>query len=309
MSNVQVETFYEADTGTCQHVVWDPSTSAAMLVDTVLDFDPAGGSTKTDSADKLIAFVKEKNLRVEYILETHAHADHLSAAPYLKEQLGSDIKIGIGKNITTVQGVFKAVYGFDDEQCPGDGSQFDVLFAEGDKFSLGSLEFEVWSTPGHTPACVSYVRPGDAAFVGDTIFMPDQGTARCDFPLGSSKTLWNSIQRLLSMPPETRILTCHDYGPGGREPQWETTVAAELEKNIHVKAGTEEAQFVAWRSERDAQLKPPRLIIPSVQTNINAGRFPSADSEGRVFLKTPINSEFAGKPEGKNGVVNMPGKL
>lgn len=304
MAKAQVKTFYELETGTCQHVVWCGETRKAALVDTVLDYSPADGSTKVESAQELLDFVAEEKLDVEYILETHAHADHISAAPYLKKALGGTAKIGIGAAITKVQGVFKVIYDLDDEACPPDGSQFDVLFKEGDELVLGNLRFTIWHTPGHTPACIAYVIPGDLVFTGDTMFMPDQGTARCDFPEGSSEHLWESVQKLLTLPDETRVLTCHDYGPGGRAPAWESTIADEKEKNIHVKSGTEREQFVQWRSERDATLSAPRLIIPSVQTNINAGYFPKS-ADGKVFLRNPINALVPPKDGAETGVVML----
>jgi glyoxylase-like metal-dependent hydrolase (beta-lactamase superfamily II) len=300
----QTKTFYEVDTGTCQHVVWCPNTKKAAIIDSVLDFTPNDGATKPEAADEILDFVKEEGLDVVYVLETHAHADHITAAPYLKEKLGGSAKIGIGANITKVQGVFKTIYDLDDDTCKGDGSQFDVLFKEGDELAIGDLKFTVWHTPGHTPACVSYVISGDVIFTGDTIFLPDQGTARCDFPEGSVDDLWTSISRILALPGDTRLLTCHDYGPGGRAPAWETTVKDETDKNIHVKAGTERDQFVKWRNERDATLSAPRLIIPSVQANINAGYFP-VDANGKTFLKTPVNTFAPPKDGADTGVRSL----
>jgi glyoxylase-like metal-dependent hydrolase (beta-lactamase superfamily II) len=287
----QVTTFFDEATFTATHVVVEPDGSHAAIVDSVLDFDPKSGRTSTASADEVLAFVAKNGLTVDWILETHAHADHLTAAPYLKEKLGAKIgpKIGIGDHITVVQETFKGVFNTGDA-FRTDGSQFDHMFKDGETFSVGALEISVMHTPGHTPACVSYLA-GDAVFVGDTLFMPDYGTARCDFPGGDAATLYKSIHKILSLPPETRIFLCHDYkAPPERDDYvWETTVAAERAGNIHVHEGVSEAEFVKMRSERDATLDMPVLILPSVQVNMRAGQFPPAEDNGVSYLKLPLN--------------------
>ncbi len=281
-----VTTFFDETTFTASYVVRDPEGRAAAIIDSVLDFDPASGRTRTDSADKIIAFVKENDLDVQWVLETHVHADHLSAAPYLQEKLGG--KIGIGANITVVQDTFGKVFN-EGTEFQRDGSQFDALFTEGDSFHIGQLRGDVLHTPGHTPACMTYVI-GDAAFVGDTLFMPDFGTARCDFPGGSSETMFKSIQRILALPDETRIFVGHDYKAPGREDfAWETTVGEQKALNIHVGEGKPIEDFVAMRDARDATLGMPRLILPSLQVNMRAGEMPPPDEQGNVFLKIPIN--------------------
>jgi glyoxylase-like metal-dependent hydrolase (beta-lactamase superfamily II) len=283
-----VTSFFDEATFTATHVVVEPDGSHAAIIDSVLDFDPKSGRTSTTSADELLAFVEKNGLTVDWILETHAHADHLTAAPYLKEKLGA--KVGIGDHITTVQETFKGVFNTGDE-FRTDGSQFDHMFKDGEKFSVGALEFEVMHTPGHTPACVSYL-VGDAVFVGDTLFMPDYGTARCDFPGGDAATLYKSIHRILSLPAETRIFLCHDYKAPPKRDEYvtQTTVAAEREGNIHVHEGVSEAEFVKMRSERDATLDMPVLILPSVQVNMRAGAFPPAEANGVSYLKLPLNA-------------------
>lgn len=284
--NPTVQAFFDPATWTVSYVVYEQPGSAAAIVDSVLDYDPKSGRTRTTSADRLIAFVREQNLTVEWILETHAHADHLSAAPYLKKQIGG--KIAIGGDIKTVQEVFKRVFHLE----PGfrtDGSQFDHLFADGETFAIGNLQAQAIATPGHTPACMAY-QIGDAVFVGDTLFMPDVGTARCDFPGGSAPTLYRSIRKLLALPPETRLFMCHDYPPAGREPTWETTVAAQRANNIHVRDGIAEQDFVAMRTKRDATLEMPVLILPSVQVNIRAGDMPPPEANGVSYLKIPVNA-------------------
>jgi glyoxylase-like metal-dependent hydrolase (beta-lactamase superfamily II) len=287
----QVTTFFDEATFTATHVVVEPDGSHAAIVDSVLDFDPKSGRTSTASADEVLAFVAKNGLTVDWILETHAHADHLTAAPYLKEKLGAKIgpKIGIGDHITVVQETFKGVFNTGDA-FRTDGSQFDHMFKDGETFSVGALEISVMHTPGHTPACVSYLA-GDAVFVGDTLFMPDYGTARCDFPGGDAATLYKSIHKILSLPPETRVFLCHDYkAPPERDDYvWETTVAAERAGNIHVHEGVSEAEFVKMRSERDATLDMPVLILPSVQVNMRAGQFPPAEDNGVSYLKLPLN--------------------
>ncbi len=282
-----VTAFFDEPTNTVSYVVREPDGSACAIVDSVLDLDYAAGRTATASADAIIAHVRAHGLRVEWLLETHVHADHLSAAPYLQRALGG--KIGIGENITVVQGIFGKVFNAGTE-FERDGSQFDRLFREQDRFGIGALSGQVLHTPGHTPACLTYVI-GDAAFVGDTLFMPDYGTARCDFPGGSAETMWDSIQKVLSLPDETRIFLCHDYkAPGRDDYRWETTVAEEKAHNVHVGAGITREQFVKMRTERDATLDMPRLIIPSIQVNMRAGQMPPAEDNGTVYLKVPLNT-------------------
>ncbi|MEM9196973.1 MAG: MBL fold metallo-hydrolase [Pseudomonadota bacterium] len=282
----EVTAFFDEPTNTVSYVVRDPAGSACAIIDSVLDFDQAAGRTSTASADAMIAHVRAQDLTVEWLLETHVHADHLSAAPYLQRELGG--KIGIGENIAVVQETFGKVFNAGTE-FERDGSQFDQLFREQDRFSIGGLVAHVLHTPGHTPACMTYVI-GDAAFVGDTLFMPDFGTARCDFPGGSAAELWESIQRVLSLPDETRLFMCHDYkAPGRSEYAWETTVAEEKTRNVHI-AGRSKDEFVAMRTERDAKLGMPRLIIPSIQVNMRAGKMPPADENGTTYLKVPLNT-------------------
>ncbi|MCB2097173.1 MAG: MBL fold metallo-hydrolase [Parvularculaceae bacterium] len=281
-----VKTFFDEPTFTASHVVSDPASKKAAIVDSVLDFDPASGKTSTESADKIIAYVKAEGLTVEWILETHVHADHLSGAPYLKEKLGG--KIGIGSNITVVQKTFGEVFNVEPE-FRRDGSQFDVLFDDGAKFKVGTIDATVMHTPGHTPACITFVI-GDAGFVGDTMFMPDYGTARCDFPGGDAATLYKSIQKIFALPGETRLFMCHDYKAPGREDYaWETTVKEERDWNVHVGRGVSEADFVRMRTTRDKTLAMPRLILPSVQINMRAGELPPPDSNGVRYLKLPLN--------------------
>lgn len=278
--------FFDEPTNTFSYVVQDPDSSACAIIDSVLDFDYAAGRTDIRSANQIIAFVREKRLEVAWVLETHVHADHLSAAPYLHEQLGG--KTGIGAHIVEVQEIFGKAFNAGTEFAR-DGSQFDALFNEGDTFTIGSLEGRVLHTPGHTPACLTYVI-GDAAFVGDTLFMPDYGTARCDFPGGDARTLYHSIQKVLSLPEQTRLFLCHDYKAPGRELfQHETSVAEQRKTNVHVHDGISEEEFVKMRTERDATLGMPRLIIPSVQVNMRAGELPPAEDNGQVYLKVPIN--------------------
>ena len=281
-----VTAFFDDATNTVSYVVQDPHGSACAIVDSVLDFDHAAGRTDTTSADKIIAFVEERGLNTQWILESHVHADHLSAAPYLQERLGG--KIGIGSQITTVQDTFGKVFN-EGTEFQRDGSQFDALFKDGDSFHIGQMRADVMHTPGHTPACLTYVI-GDAAFVGDTLFMPDFGTARCDFPGGSAHDLYKSIQRILSLPDETRIFVGHDYkAPGRDEFAWETTVGAQKAANVHVGGGTDEDAFVDMRETRDATLAMPKLIVPSLQINMRAGNMPPEDDSGTVMLKLPIN--------------------
>ena len=282
----QVKAFFDPATWTVSYVVFDAPGGHCALVDSVLDYDPKSGRTRTDSADQLIAFVREQNLMVDWILETHAHADHLSAAPYLRNHLGG--KIAIGGKITQVQNVFKGIFHLEPEFATN-GSQFDHLFEDGDTFAIGTLQAQALSVPGHTPACMAY-QVGDAVFVGDTLFMPDVGTARCDFPGGNAHTLYQSVRKLLSLPPETRLFMCHDYPPEGRAAQWECTVADQRARNIHVHDGVSEAAFVAMRTKRDAGLAMPVLILPSVQVNIRAGELPPPEANGVSYLKIPLNA-------------------
>ena len=281
-----VHGIFDPATWTVTYVVYEKPGSSCAIIDSVLDYDPKSGRTKHTSADKVIDFVRANNLTVKWILETHAHADHLSAAPYLKQQLGG--KIAIGDHITTVQKVFAGVFNLEPE-FRQDGSQFDALIREGEPFSVGALEGHALFVPGHTPACMAY-QFGDAVFVGDTLFMPDVGTARCDFPGGDAKTLYASTRRLLSLPPETRLFMCHDYPPAGREVAFETTVAEQRAKNIHVHDGISEAQFVEMRTKRDATLEMPVLILPAVQINIRAGELPPKESNGVSYVKIPLNA-------------------
>ena len=282
----RVVSFFDPETYTGTHVVIDEGSKHCAIVDCVLDYDPKSGMTSTASADALITWIRGEGLAVDWILETHVHADHLSAAPYLQEALGG--KTAIGSAVTVVQDVFKGLFNVEDS-FPTDGSQFDVLFDDGVEFSIGELPCQVLHTPGHTPACVSYA-VGDALFVGDTLFAPDYGTARCDFPGGDAKVLFQSVKKILAFPPETRIFLCHDYLPGGRELQLETSVAAERESNIHVHEGVDEASFVTMRRERDATLSMPVLILPSVQVNMRAGALPPAEDNGMRYLKIPLNA-------------------
>ena len=281
-----VKAFFDKDTWTVSYVVYEKPGSACAIIDSVLDYDPKSGRTTTRSADELISFVRAQDLGVSWILETHAHADHLTAAPYLQKQLGG--QIGIGEHIRTVQQVFKNVFNLEPEFAV-DGSQFDTLFTDNQRFSIGNLEGEVIFLPGHTPACTAY-KIGDAVFVGDTIAMPDVGTARCDFPGGDARQLYRSIKKLLSLPPETRLFMCHDYPPAGRDVCYETTVADERAQNIHVHDGIDEDAYVAMRTQRDAGLAMPVLILPAVQVNIRAGNLPPAESNGTVYLKIPVNA-------------------
>lgn len=281
----QIEAFFDDATCTVSYVVFDQSGGHCALIDAVLDYDPRSGRTSTLSAQRLIDFVKGQDLTVQWILETHAHADHLSAAHYLRGELGG--KIAVGAAITQVQAVFKGVFHLD-PTFREDGSQFDLLLHDDEIFYIGQLQARALAVPGHTPACMAY-QVDDAVFVGDTLFMPDGGSARADFPGGDARTLYRSIKRVLSMPDETRLFMCHDYGPNGREIRWETTVAEQNAHNIHVKDGITEDQFVQVREARDATLAMPKLIIPSLQVNMRAGDLPPPDESGKRFLKVPIN--------------------
>ena len=280
-----VESFYDKATSTISHVVVEPNGRRCAIVDSVLDYEQASGRTRTDSADRIIANVRDRGLEVDWILETHAHADHLSAAQYLRRELGG--RIGIGARITEVQRIFKDAFNLE-RTFNTDGQQFDHLFADGEVFHIGRQEARVVCTPGHTPADVTYV-VGDAAFVGDTLFMPDGGTARADFPGGDAATLYRSIRRILDLPPETRLFVCHDYQPGGREPRWETTVAEQRERNIHVGGGKDEGEFVSMRTSRDRTLSTPTLLVPSIQINIRAGEMPPPEDNGTAYIKVPLN--------------------
>jgi glyoxylase-like metal-dependent hydrolase (beta-lactamase superfamily II) len=281
-----VHGLFDPATWTVTYVVHSGPGSVCAIIDSVLDYDPKSGRTRTISADKVVDYVVANDLKVAWILETHAHADHLSAAPYLKKRLGG--RVAIGQQIARVQQVFKGLFNLEPEFRP-DGSQFDRLLADGEAFEVGALAGKVMAVPGHTPACVAY-RFGDAVFVGDTLFMPDVGTARCDFPGGDARTLYASIRKLLSLPAQTRLFMCHDYPPNDRPVAFETSVAAQRAHNIHVHDGVTEAQFVDMRTRRDATLEMPVLILPAVQVNIRAGEMPPKESNGMAYLKVPINA-------------------
>lgn len=280
-----VEAFFDPATGTLSYLVHDPATRRAAVIDPVLDYDPRSGRTSTASADRIVSAVQAKGLAVDWILETHAHADHLSAAAHLKARLGG--KVAIGADILRVQGMCKHLFNLGDE-FRDDGSQFDHLFAPNEVFSIGELRAQVLSAPGHTPADVAYA-VGDAVFIGDTLFMPDVGTARTDFPGGDARTLYRSMRSLLSLPGETRLFVCHDYPPAGRGPQWQTTVAEQRERNIHVHDGVSEDDFVRMREARDGTLAMPVLILPAIQVNIRAGALPPPEANGVSYLRIPVN--------------------
>jgi glyoxylase-like metal-dependent hydrolase (beta-lactamase superfamily II) len=280
-----VTPFFDPATNTISYVVKDPASNACAVVDSVMDIDYAAGRITYDHADQIIAYIREKDLKLEWLIETHVHADHLSAAPYIQQKLGG--KLGIGDKITVVQETFGKVFN-EGTEFQRDGSQFDRLFVDGDVYQIGEMTAFAMYTPGHTPACMVHVM-GDAAFVGDTLFMPDGGSARADFPGGDAATLYDSIQKVLALPDDMRLFMCHDYGPNGRDIQWETTVGAEKEHNIHVGGGKTKEEFVKFRTERDAQLDMPKLIIPSLQVNMRAGKLPPADNSGKTFLKVPVN--------------------
>ena len=286
LAKPQVEGFFDKTTWTVTYVVHNGPGTDCAIIDSVLDYDPKSGRTSTIAADKVIAFVKAHQLTTQWILETHAHADHLSAAPYLKKHLGG--QIAIGDQITRVQKVFKGIFNLEPE-FKQDGSQFDVLLKDDEAFQIGELSAKVLAVPGHTPACVAY-QVGDAVFVGDTLFMPDVGTARCDFPGGDAKTLYASTRKILALPPQTRLFMCHDYPPTDRPIAFETTVAEQRAKNIHVHDGVSEAEFVEMRSKRDATLEMPVLILPAVQINIRAGEMPPKEANGTAYVKIPINA-------------------
>ena len=282
----EVKAFFHEASNTVSYVVKDPDSDSAAIIDPVLDFDAKSGRTSTMSADQLIGDVEERGLGVAWILETHAHADHLSAAPYIRSKVGG--RVGIGEHITEVQALFKKLFNVE-KTFNTDGSQFDHLFKDGETFVIGGLEARVMHTPGHTPADVTYVI-GEAAFVGDTLFMPDGGTARADFPGGDAHQLYRSIHKVLSLPAETRLFICHDYAPGGRDYAWETTVAEERERNIHARDGVSEDEFVVMRTERDKTLEMPTLLFPSVQVNMRAGELPPEEDNGIAYLKLPLNA-------------------
>jgi glyoxylase-like metal-dependent hydrolase (beta-lactamase superfamily II) len=280
-----IEAFFDQRTWTVSYVVWDPATRRAAIVDPVLDYDPKSGRTATASADRLVAHVREHRLQVDWILETHAHADHLSSAQYLKRQVGG--RIAIGEHIRTVQATFRDIFNLE-PSFEADGSQFDHLFRDGETFMIGELQASALHVPGHTPADMAYMVDG-AVFVGDTLFMPDVGTARADFPGGDAHQLYRSIRRLLALPPETELYMCHDYPPAGRDVKWLSTVAEQRQANIHVRDGIGEEAFVERRSERDRTLEAPVLILPSIQVNVRAGHMPPPESNGRTYLKVPLN--------------------
>lgn len=284
--NPLIQAFFDEATWTVSYVVYDAPGGHCAVVDSVLDYDPKSGRTRTRSAQRVIDFVQSQGLTVAWILETHAHADHLSAAHYLREMLGG--QIAIGRGITQVQTVFKGIFHLESD-FDTDGSQFDHLLRDGEAFRIGQLTARALAVPGHTPACMAY-QVGDAVFVGDTLFMPDVGSARCDFPGGDAHALYQSVRRLLALPPETRLFMCHDYPPPGRAPAWETTVAAQRAHNIHLHDGVTEDTFVGLRQRRDATLEMPVLILPSVQVNIRAGEMPPPESNGVSYLKIPINA-------------------
>ena len=277
--------FFDKETNTISYIVKDPASPACAVIDSVMDIDYPAGRISHASADRIIAFVREHGLGIEWLIETHAHADHLSAAPYIQETIGG--RLGIGAKITLVQEEFGKIFN-EGTRFQRDGSQFDRLFRDGDSYAIGTMTAFAMDTPGHTPACMTHVI-GDAAFVGDTLFMPDGGTARADFPGGCARQLYRSIRKVLALPDAMRLFMCHDYGPGGREIRWETTVAEEKAANIHVRDGVSEDEFVAMRTARDKTLAMPKLIIPSIQINIRGGQLPEPDESGKRFLKVPVN--------------------
>jgi len=293
-SRLHIESFFDPATSTFSHILWDQASGQCALIDSVLDYDPKSGRTRTDSADRLIDRVSELGLQVQWLLETHVHADHLSAAPYLQQRVGG--QLAIGSHITTVQNVFGKLFNAGSEFAR-DGSQFNRLFSDGERFTIGGLQAQALHTPGHTPACMTYVVRDHSvdpirtvAFVGDTLFMPDYGTARCDFPGGDAAVLYRSIQKVLTLPDDTEIYLCHDYPPTDREPQCVTTVAAQKAANVHVHRGVSEAEFVTMRRARDATLAMPVLILPSVQVNMRAGQLPPPEDNGVTYLKIPLNA-------------------
>ena len=284
--NPVVKGFFDPDTWTVTYVVYEKAGSKCIIIDSVLSYDPKSGRTHTKMADQVVEFVKQNDLKTEWILETHAHADHVTAAPYLKTNLGG--KVAIGDHISLVQGVFKSIFNLENA-FPTDGSQFDHLLKDGEEVYFGNLSFKAIFVPGHTPACMAY-QVGDAIFVGDTMFMPDVGTARCDFPGGDAHVLYQSMKKILSFPPQTRLFMCHDYPPNNRPVQFETTVAEQKKSNIHMHDGITEEQFIEMRTKRDATLEMPVLILPAIQVNIRAGEFPPNEENGIAYLKIPVNA-------------------
>ena len=280
----KIKAFFDSDTNTITYVVADTTTSACAIIDSVLDYDPASGRTNTKSADSVISYILKRGYRCQWIAETHIHADHLTAAPYLKNKLGG--KTAIGNYVTTVQRSFGPIFNAESSFAT-DGRQFDHLFSDDEVFKIGNIDARVIATPGHTPACISYVI-GENCFVGDTMFMPDAGTARCDFPGGNAATLYDSLQRILSLPDETKLYMCHDYGPGGRDYKWVTSVKEQREKNIHL-AEKSRAEYIEIRTTRDTELSMPKLILPSVQINMRGGNFPPADNDGVSYIKIPLD--------------------
>ena len=286
MSHPDIKAFFDEATFTVSYVVSDPATNRAAIIDPVLDYDPASGRTSTSSADEIVAHIEASGLTVDWIIETHVHADHLSGAPYLQDKLGG--RTGIGSAVSAIQSTFKGIFNIKD--LATDGSQFDHLFVNGESFKIGDIDARVIATPGHTPACVTYVI-GDSAYVGDTLFMPDFGTARTDFPGGSAAQLYGSIQKILALPDDTRLFMCHDYkAPGRDDYAWETSVKAQRDNNIHINKTVSEAAFVALREGRDAQLGMPKLILPSIQVNVRAGQLPAAEDNGVRYLKIPLDA-------------------
>jgi glyoxylase-like metal-dependent hydrolase (beta-lactamase superfamily II) len=281
-----IQSFFDPNTWTVSHIVWDSANKKAAIIDPVLDYDFKSGHTSTVSADQVQAFVQSQGLQVDWILETHAHADHLSGAHYLQERVGG--RVAIGENIRTVQATFKKLFNLESAFQP-DGSQFDHLFQDGEKFRIGEVEATAMLVPGHTPADMAYLVDG-SIFVGDTLFMPDVGTARADFPGGDAHQLYRSIRKLMTLPPETMIYVCHDYPPADRQARWQTTVAEQRARNIHVHDGVTEEEFVAMRKARDATLEVPTLILPSIQVNVRAGRLPPSDDNGVAYLRIPLNA-------------------
>ena len=284
-SNPEIHAFFDTTTNTISYIVHDPGSLHCAIIDSVMDIDYAAGQISYTHADHLIRFITQKGWQLDWLIETHVHADHLSAAPYIQSQLGG--KLGIGEGIKTVQSVFGKIFN-EGTDFKRDGSQFDCLFKDGETYKIGSLEVTAIHTPGHTPACMTHLI-GDAAFVGDTLFMPDGGTARADFPGGDARALYRSIHRILSLPDETRLFMCHDYGPNGRDFIWQTTVQEQRRMNIHVRDGITEDEFVDLRQKRDAGLDMPDLLIPSIQVNMRAGHFPEAEANGSIYLKVPIS--------------------
>ena len=281
----EIKAFFDEATNTISYIVKDPASQSCAIIDSVMDIDYAAGRITYDHADELIAYIEKNNLKLEWIIETHVHADHLSAAPYLQKHLGG--KLAIGKEITTVQQTFGKLFN-EGSEFQLDGSQFDCLLSDGDTYRIGNMTATAIHTPGHTPACMVHL-VGDAAFVGDTIFMPDAGTARADFPGGSAAQLYNSVQKILALPTDTRLYLCHDYGPNGREVDYQTTVAQQRQNNIHINSAISEAQFVQMRETRDKTLSMPTLIMPAIQTNMRGGHLPTVESNGVAYLKVPVN--------------------